>query len=260
MSQGKSGMCGPQSRPQHRQHPGSIPACSASPVPQFPHPCWKRLRAPGFILVILEGKQAECASQALSHALPGAGVTPSPAGSSGPAAGPSGCCCRRTPRPPRRPAGPAAAPRSAAAAAAPSRARPGRPRTPAPPASARRLRGPEQGDIGTTRGVSTPTPATPKVRRRPRHPRSPRNCSTARTASVSSTTCEITWHSWVHSSARAATVLAPRHLATLGRKGTRRSRRGHRSEPRQLAARVAAHLVMSGRVTSRPALSASWKL
>lgn len=166
MSQGKSGMCGPQSRPQHRQHPGSIPACSASPVPQFPHPCWKRLRAPGFILVILEGKQAECASQALSHALPGAGVTPSPAGSSGPAAGPSGCCCRRTPRPPRRPAGPAAALRSAAAAAAPSRARPGRPRTPAPPASARRLRGPEQGDIGTTRGVRAP-PA-PRLQRPPR--------------------------------------------------------------------------------------------
>lgn len=30
----------------------------------------------------------------------------------------------------------------------------------------------------------------------------------------------MTWHSRAHSSARAATFLAPKHLATLGREGT----------------------------------------
>lgn len=44
---------------------------------------------------------------------------------------------------------------------------------------------------------------------------SPRNCSTALTASTSSSTREMMGHSVVQSKARCATVLAPRHFATL---------------------------------------------
>lgn len=58
---------------------------------------------------------------------------------------------------------------------------------------------------------------------------SPRNRCTALTASTSSTTSEKTLNSFVHARACAATVLAPRHLATLqeraggaGRAGVRR--------------------------------------
>lgn len=62
---------------------------------------------------------------------------------------------------------------------------------------------------------------------------SPRNRCTALTASASSTTSEKISKSCVHSRARAATVLAPRDLATL-REGTRAGAQGRAGELRLL--------------------------
>lgn len=69
---------------------------------------------------------------------------------------------------------------------------------------------------------STPTPSGGSAH-------SPRNRCTALTASTSSTTSEKISKSCVHSRARAATVLAPRDLATL-REGTRAGAQGRAGE------------------------------
>lgn len=55
---------------------------------------------------------------------------------------------------------------------------------------------------------------------------SPRNRCTALTASASSTTSEKILNSFVHSRARAATVLAPRHLARLQERAVGQGKQG----------------------------------
>jgi len=144
----------------------------------------------------------------LQHRRPRGGmrVTPGPAGSSGPVAVRPSCCCHRRPPPPRGPAGSSGVRHAAAAAIAPSRAGPVLRHTLAAPASAHHLQGWSHAEC-----VSLSHPSTVPVL----VPCSPRKLSTARTASASSTTSEMTWISWAHCSARADTVLAPRHLATL---------------------------------------------
>lgn len=144
----------------------------------------------------------------LQHRRPWGGmrVTPGRAGSSGPAEVQLSCCCHRRPPPPRGPVGSAGAPHAAAAAAVSSRIGPALHHTLAAPASAHHLQGwrhAECPSLSHPSNVFVPMPC------------SPRNLSTACTASASSTTSEMTWISWAHCSARADTVLAPRHLATL---------------------------------------------